>query len=336
MPGKPLLTVLMPVYNAEKFLTEAIESVLNQTFEKFEFLIIDDGSTDNSINIIKSYADPRIRLCQNEKNSGISATLNRGIELAKTEWIARMDADDICYPTRLEKQYDFIMAHPDGALFSCWAEEITEEKEFIRVERFNPDDYFYNLTFSFWMYHPTFVFKRDAVKSIGMYTVPYAEDYELVWQLSRKFKLYPQPEVLLKYRISPHSLWQVTRKQEYKDAMLQQIRRNICYYNEEAGRQMDQWQIEQLGTDAAPGEFSVQAALNCIKLLDLITKEMLQKENVNLVPEHIKLAAKRKRDYLFSRFAVNLGYWRGSNLLIRAKAYNVLMNLIIEKFKKAI
>ncbi len=87
----PAISVLMPVYNSERFLPEAIDSILNQTFQDFEFLIIDDGSTDNSLEIIRSYKDPRIQLYQNDQNSGISPTLNRGIQLAKSDLIARMD-----------------------------------------------------------------------------------------------------------------------------------------------------------------------------------------------------------------------------------------------------
>ena len=116
--AKPSITVLMPVYNAERFLAEAIESVLQQTFTQFEFLIIDDGSTDSSPEIVRSYSDPRIRFLQNEQNLGITATLNKGIELAQADLIARMDADDICYPDRLQKQMEFVAAHPDGALFT--------------------------------------------------------------------------------------------------------------------------------------------------------------------------------------------------------------------------
>src|SRR5690242_19294735 len=94
----PLVTVLMPVYNAEKYLAEAIDSILQQTLTNFEFIIIDDGSSDRSISIIQSYNDPRIRFIRNEQNMGISKTLNRGIEMAAAELIARMDADDISYP----------------------------------------------------------------------------------------------------------------------------------------------------------------------------------------------------------------------------------------------
>src|ERR1019366_6676511 len=119
----------------------------------FEFLIVDDCSTDNSVNIIESYCDSRIRFYKNEKNLGISATLNKGIELATTELIARMDSDDISYPERLQKQYDFISANPDGALYSCWVRVIDQENRFIREDNFKSPYYYYNLTFICWIYH---------------------------------------------------------------------------------------------------------------------------------------------------------------------------------------
>ncbi len=144
---KPLVTVLMPVFNAEKYLREAIESILNQTLIEFEFLIIDDGSSDNSISIIRSYSDSRIRFIQNEHNLGISKTLNRGIELASAELIARMDADDISYPQRLQKQYDYINNNEDCALLSTWTRMITEDKQHVRTEKYKSCFYYYNTEF---------------------------------------------------------------------------------------------------------------------------------------------------------------------------------------------
>ena len=101
----PLISVILPVYNAEKYLAEAIDSILNQTFTDFEFIIINDGSTDNSLSILQSYQtqDSRIRLFSRE-NKGIVMTMNEGIDLARGEWLARMDADDIAMPSRFERQ----------------------------------------------------------------------------------------------------------------------------------------------------------------------------------------------------------------------------------------
>jgi glycosyltransferase involved in cell wall biosynthesis len=109
----PEITVLMPVFNGEKYLKDAIESILRQTFTNFEFLIINDGSSDNTVSIIESYADARIHLIHNEKNLGLIASLNKGVELASGTYIARMDCDDISFPERLAKQLEVFKTNPD-------------------------------------------------------------------------------------------------------------------------------------------------------------------------------------------------------------------------------
>lgn len=209
---EPVVTVLMPVYNAEKYLKEAIDSVLHQTLTNFELLIIDDGSTDSSVQIIKSYTDPRIRFIQNEENLGIAATLNKGIDMCSTELIARMDADDISYPSRLQKQCDFFRAHPDCALLSSGARIISENKEPVKIDFFRSAYYYYNLSFECWIYHPTVMYKRREVIDVGKYGALFSEDYELWWQLSRRYKINNLQEVLLDYRITDESLCRVTKK----------------------------------------------------------------------------------------------------------------------------
>jgi len=113
-----LVTVLMPVYNGEKYLNEAIDSILNQTYTNFEFLIINDGSTDRSVEIIKGYNDSRIKLIHNKKNMGLVYTLNRGLALALGKYIVRMDADDISLPNRFKLQLDFMEINTEVALCS--------------------------------------------------------------------------------------------------------------------------------------------------------------------------------------------------------------------------
>ena len=98
----PKVSVIMPVYNAEKYIGEAIESILDQTYTDFEFIIIDDGSSDGTVAAVKGYDDRRIRFYQNEHNMGVAATLNRGLDLATGEYIARMDSDDMSLPERFE------------------------------------------------------------------------------------------------------------------------------------------------------------------------------------------------------------------------------------------
>ena len=137
MMENPKITVLMPVFNAENFLNKAIESILTQTFKDFEFLIINDGSTDNSEQIINNYAkkDSRIRLI-NRENHGLVDTLNFGLKQAKAELIARFDADDICMPSRLKEQFDFMQMDKTLALVGSFIQIISVNDENIRIGRY--------------------------------------------------------------------------------------------------------------------------------------------------------------------------------------------------------
>lgn len=124
---KDLISVIMSNYNTPiNYLKESIDSVLNQTYSNFEFIIIDDGSTDDSLEFIKSYDDPRIKLVVNKKNIGLTKSLNKGLEAAQGEFIARMDSDDICYPERFEKQIEYMKGHPDTIVCGTWADVIDE------------------------------------------------------------------------------------------------------------------------------------------------------------------------------------------------------------------
>ena len=123
----PKVTVLMPVYNAEKYLIEAIRSILTQSFMDYELLIINDGSTDDSLKIIKSFSDKRIRLVQNERNIGQANSLNKGIKLARGEYIVRMDADDISLSERIKKQVKFMDANPEIGISGTWIKPLYEK-----------------------------------------------------------------------------------------------------------------------------------------------------------------------------------------------------------------
>ena len=117
----PKISLIMSVYNGEDYLAEAIESVLNQTFRDFELIVINDCSTDSTPEILNGFQerDNRVKVHTNEVNLRLPSSLNKAISLAKGKYVARMDADDICLPDRLEKQYDFMESHPDVALSSC-------------------------------------------------------------------------------------------------------------------------------------------------------------------------------------------------------------------------
>ena len=154
----------MPVYNGEKYLCEAIDSILNQTFTDFEFLIIDDGSTDNSLEIIKSYQDPRIRLVQNFINKGLPYSLNSGILLSKSEYIARMDCDDISLQNRLEKQVKFLDNNPEIGILGSYFILMTKEnkKSYIKTVPISDLEIRYKCLFESPFGHPTVIFRREV------------------------------------------------------------------------------------------------------------------------------------------------------------------------------
>lgn len=334
---KPRVTVLMPVYNAERFLAAAIDSVLQQTFKDFEFLILDDGSTDKSVAIIQSYSDPRIRFYQNERNLGISATLNKGIEMAAAAVIARMDADDLCYPDRLQKQWEYLQAHPDCAMVSSRVRVITESGAVVRQDDYKSPYYYYNLTFECWIYHPTITFRKSAVQEIGSYTVTYSEDFELFWQLSRKYKIYNLPEVLLDYRITSQSLHQVQKKHEYVHAQEQQVLRNLQYYVPNL-QHISSACLAGLRHDFKPllDKGSVGEILACLRILDSITAAILEKPNPNRELQAIQEAAYFKRRFMLISFIRQLPPHKALYLIASAKAWWYLKNLVKKRLKNKI
>lgn len=328
----PQLSVLMPVYNAEKFLAEAIDSILQQSFTDFEFIIIDDCSTDSSVAIVKSYQDARIRFYSNTSNSGISYTLNRGIELAATDLIARMDADDISYPQRLQMQYDYLIAHPECAMVSSFARMVTEEKEVIRIDNFKSELYYYNLTFSCWIYHPTVVYRKGPVQQVGMYAVPYAEDFELWWQLSRHFVITTLPKVLLDYRVTSQSLHQVQKRQEYTLAQQEQIVRNIRYY---AGPDyaISRNHIECLQHNFQPllEEQSVSSVVECLRKLNFITFRILNKQNPNLHKQDVLTGLLYKEKFIAEFYISQLPKLKGALLATRMGMFKRAVFILLKK-----
>jgi len=183
----------------------AIESILNQTFEDFEFLIIDDGSNDETPQVLSKYNDIRIRHIRQE-NRGLVATLNLGISLARGQYIARQDADDISHPSRLEKQVAFFESHPKYNLLGTWAQIYEGEKPSERFHR-HPIEHRelkYNLLFDNLFVHSSVMFKKSVFLQVEGYTTDPAfklvEDYELWSKISRVGMVANLPEVLVNYR----------------------------------------------------------------------------------------------------------------------------------------
>lgn len=209
MIKSPKITVLLPVYNSEGYIKQAIESILHQTLANFEFLIIDDGSTDNSMAVIKSIQDKRIKILQNEKNIGLIQTLNIGLRSASGQYIARMDQDDISMPDRLLKQSKFLDSHPDVAVCGCWVKNFGSNQGFGKLPS-DAEEIAIMLLFENAIAHPASMIRKSAIHGIS-YRDEYihAEDYDLWARLSLSWRLYNIPEILLKYRVHKQQISQV-------------------------------------------------------------------------------------------------------------------------------
>ena len=231
------LSVILPAYNSELVLEKAIDSVLSQTFKDFEFIIINDGSTDKTLNIIKSYSDNRIILIDQE-NKGLAKTLNIGLNIAKGEYIARMDADDICIPNRFEKQIFYLDSKKDVGLLGTGVEVIDDKDKHISFhapyvghrklqkimfEKGNP------------FKHPSVMFRKEIALQCGGYNEligKYFEDYFLWNSMSYISKVDNLPEILLKYRIASGSIMDNSQSYELRDFALQCVRKNEFTLND--------------------------------------------------------------------------------------------------------
>jgi glycosyltransferase involved in cell wall biosynthesis len=226
------VTVLMPVYNADRYLGPAIESILRQTFKEFEFLIINDASTDSSSKIIASFSDKRIRVVDNERNLGVTKTLNRGIHLAEGELIARQDADDLSHPERLERQVVFLRAHPEIALVGTQAIIIDELGNYKRILRDRPHDHVaikWDLLFDNSFVHTSVMFRNTIVRdTLGGYDPSYVacEDYELWSRVAEVCHVANLPSSLVWHRVHAASKREGTEESVKVHDLARVIRRN--------------------------------------------------------------------------------------------------------------
>lgn len=233
----PRVTVLMPVYNGQAFLREAVASVLAQTYHDFELLIIDDGSTDKTPAILQEFHDPRIRIVRNETNLKLIRSLNRGIGLARGEFIARMDADDLCHPERFARQVEFLERSPDVDVVGT--DIIIFETDTARGFRPSPPptsaaQVRWELLRVSCLYHPTVMLRKSIFASEEPYDPEYVhcEDYELWLRLSRRRRLENLDEPLLYYRRHAASITachRIEQRQRAQRALATEIERRIGY-----------------------------------------------------------------------------------------------------------
>jgi glycosyltransferase involved in cell wall biosynthesis len=207
----PEVTVLMAVYNGESHLTQAIDSILGQTYEEFEFVIIDDCSTDRSRDIVLSYGDPRIRFLENERNLGLARSLNRGLATARGEFVARLDADDISEPERLERQVAFLAAHSEVALLGTWYTEIDEEGQALGRYALPCDHTAIRWAMLFYcpFVHSAVMWRRALIESqVGGYdeSLRHSMDFDLWTRVAHHLPVANLSQYLVRLRLHPGSM----------------------------------------------------------------------------------------------------------------------------------
>ncbi|MBC9882141.1 glycosyltransferase [Bradyrhizobium sp. INPA01-394B] len=213
--NSPAISVLLPVYNAERFLCEAVESVLGQSYSDFELLVLNDGSTDGSLDLLRGFEgrDSRVKVFTRE-NRGLVSTLNELLETARAPYIARMDADDICVVDRFAKQLAFLLANPGHVAVGGWVMQINHiglPIGPIRSPTSHDDIDAMHLVGHASIWHPTAMVRKDAILAIGGYSpeYPHAEDLDLWLRLAERGKLANLAEPVLFYRLHDQSVSQV-------------------------------------------------------------------------------------------------------------------------------
>ena len=203
--ANPILSIVMPVYNREKYITASVKSILSQTFTNFEFIIVNDGSTDKTVEIIKSFNDKRILLVENEQNRGIVYSRNRGLALAKGEYIGMFDSDDIAYPEKFEKQIQFLKNNTDVGMVGSWVKHIDENGIIQQTKwklKAKPEFIPAIMLFRNYFVQATVVIRKTALPQNG-YSKGFdiVEDSKMWFDVSLKNKVANIQEYLLNYRV---------------------------------------------------------------------------------------------------------------------------------------
>lgn len=230
MEGRPIVSVLMAVYNKEGYLPACLDSVLGQTLSDIEFVVVEDGSEDASGAILQEYAerDPRLRILWNEENIGLTKSLNRGLSEAKGEYIARMDADDVSYPSRLERQLAELRENPDLGAVGTWYEEIDGKGRVIGTRKppADPEGVRKMMIKTEAVAHPTMMLPRRVFEEVGPYNEEwrYAQESELYFRILARYEMANVPEVLYQWRRTADTITHEKHRQALRFFMKAQLK----------------------------------------------------------------------------------------------------------------
>lgn len=205
MPNKPEISIVMPIYNRQQYVKSAIDSILNQTFTNFEFIIVNDGSTDSTLEILQSYKDERLVIINNEVNKGIVYSRNRGLKAARGNFIGMFDSDDIALPNKFEIQHKFLTNNPEFAMVGAWVRWIDENGKLLKKKwkLHKPDKYIPAIMlFRNYFVQSTILIKKEAIPQGGYSTgFDIVEDSKMWFDVSRKYKVANIHKYLVHYRV---------------------------------------------------------------------------------------------------------------------------------------
>ncbi len=229
------ISVILPMYNAERYIEESVQSILKQTYENFELIIIDDGSKDHSRALVKGINDRRIKYLY-QSNSGMAASLNTGIESAKGEIIARQDADDISHPDRFEKQISFLTENPGCGLLGTWSNIFSDNSPGHAMHQHPTDNLLIKLFLLFDnpFVHSSVMIRKTVLDAVGNYDVNKSsliQDYDLWSRVARNYTVANLPELLLDYRETEGGISRTTT--DYSGDVIEQAMENMNFFLEE-------------------------------------------------------------------------------------------------------
>lgn len=293
----PLVSVIMTAYNAALYIDQAIESIIKQTFKNWELIVVDDGSKDKTLKIIKNYTkqDPRIKLIINDKNIGQALARNQALKIARGKYVAVLDADDYAYPQRLAKQSAFLNKYPGLTLVGSAATLIDKNGKKIgsKNKPSNPEIIAYKMLIQNQFIHSTMMYKLRDILAIGMYRheFQHAEDYDLCARLlTAKYRLTNLPEQLVAHRIHPTSMTQspVSQPNQAKRAITVNQRLITPYYK--CSRQ----QMTDLSKTINHSHAALLTIIKSLYLFKQITNSYIKKNNL---PEE-------KKDKILSAYKI--------------------------------
>jgi glycosyltransferase involved in cell wall biosynthesis len=311
VPMEPVVSVILPVYNGEKYLRLAVDSILAQSLFEWELVIIDDGSTDTSPKILESYTDPRIKVFTNSQNMGVAKSLNRAIELSKGKYIARMDSDDIALPNRLTQQIAFLESHPDISICGGSIICIGTSSAVVKYAKTHTEiraQCLFNTPFA----HPVVCWRKADFERHNLRyqeTPPTAEDYELWERATRVLTAANLAAPLIKYRIDPQIKISGYIKQQFEGAKA--LREKLLNDISEGG-----WTNEELELIHTIGEGKQIPSMEKLTEIDELFGKILKENGKTVVFDQNALLKTMKR-YRKICFANHLAHFKSLFHLVK-------------------